>query len=189
MIRTSDLLDATHRDLSELLAAGHPVRASALDDTEYRGTSLGLPSFLERLTWKTFRKTFHRDPDTGLLRGWNVRLAQRGLSAPSEPLMKGGAPMTFGHYVVIEPRTIAAPVGCDRGLVLDYSRGQNGRWSPLSLVRDPIVALKEDDPDLLLGWTYLQLGTHHVGTPSFFTLEREGPLSFRAPLGRPPLRK
>ena len=53
-----------------------------------RGTSLGLPALVEKLTWKTFQKTFYRDPRTGRLLGWNVRLEQDGLDAPSRPRLK-----------------------------------------------------------------------------------------------------
>jgi hypothetical protein len=172
--RARDLLTASRDELAALLREGHGIRAEALDDTEYRGISLGLPGFVDRLTWKTFRKTFHRDPDTGLLRGWNVRLEQGGLDAPSVPMRRGGRPVTFGHYVV---------VAGDPGLLLDYSAGQNG-LSPTALVRDPVVALEPGDPRLLLGWTYLQVGRHRIGTPSYFVLELEGPLSFRVPMGR-----
>ena len=34
-----------------------------------------------------------------------------------------------------------------------------------------------DDPTLLLGWTYLDLGFTRVPTPSFFTLTFDGPLT------------
>jgi hypothetical protein len=35
----------------------------------------------------------------------------------------------------------------------------------------------------LLGWTYLDLGVGRVGTPSYFVLEREGPLGYVPPRG------
>ena len=54
-------------------------------------------------------------------------------------------------------------------LLIDY--GKSG-------TRDPLVAVKEGSSELLLGWTYLDLGVTRIGTPSFFVLEREGPLSF-----------
>ena len=64
------------------MLAGHPVDPAQLEGWVYRGTSLGLPSLVERLTWKTFQKAFWRDPATGRLLGWNVRLEQDGLDAP-----------------------------------------------------------------------------------------------------------
>lgn len=167
------------------LERGHPIDASALRDTEYRGTSLGLPRWMERLSWKKFRKTFHHDPTTGELRGWNVRLVQNGLDAPDEPLQRRGKPHTFGHYEVVPCAGYAMPtyrgrtVWAHRGLMIDYALGD----TPPSLmrhVRDPLVAVRPGDPSLLLGWSYADLGVVRVGTPSFFTLELAGPLTHRA---------
>jgi hypothetical protein len=172
-------------ELREQLEAGHPIDPSALDDTEYRGTSLGLPAWMERLTWKKFRKTFHRDPSTGVLRGWNVRLVQNGRSAPDEPMRKKGELFTFGHYEVVPCTGYAMPswrgrtVWAHRGLMLDYGRGGNPPGM-LPLLRDPLVAVRAGDVSLLLGWSYLDLGVARVGTPSFFTLELAGPLTHRA---------
>ncbi len=161
----------SRRQLAATLREGHAIASAALDDTEYRGTSLGLPRWAERLTWKTFQKTFHRDPATGALRGWNVRVEQGGLDAPSRALVRRGAPFTFGPYVVGElPGD--APRGVRRGLLIDYSPAPG----LMSRLRDPIVALNEGEVDLLLGWSYLDLWIARVPTPSFFLLEREGAL-------------
>ncbi len=69
-----ELRTASHRALRDAIVHGHPVDPRALEGWAYRGTSLGLPRVVERLTWKTFQKTFYRDPFSGALRGWNVRL-------------------------------------------------------------------------------------------------------------------
>lgn len=170
-ISRDQLLVMKRRELADLLGRGHPIDPHALDDTAYRGISLGLPRWAERLSWKTFQKTFHRDASTGQLRGWNVRVEQRGLDAASVPKLRRGAPFTFGHYEVVElPES--APRGLRRGLLIDYSpeRGL------VSRVRDPIVALHEGSVELLLGWSYVDLGWLRIPTPSYFVLEREGPL-------------
>ena len=49
-----------------------------------------------------------------------------------------------------------------------------------------IVALVEGSADLLLGWSYVDLGGGLLGTPSFFSLERDGPLTHHAV---PPLQR
>lgn len=164
--RPSDFLALSRKELRRALAEGHPIDPLTLDDTEYKGTSLGLPAWVERLTWKKFKKVFHRDRSTGLLRGWNVRLEQNALEDECIPLVKRGEPFTFGHYVVVDPSTRRVPVGADRGLLIDYG----------FLLRDPLVCVNEGDPKLLLGWTYLDFGWFRLGTPSFFTLEYDGPL-------------
>lgn len=167
----TDFLQMSQRELRERLRHGHPIDPTTLDDTEYRGLSLGLPSFVVKLTWLTFRKTFHRDPKTGKLRGWNVRMKQTGLDGPREPMTVDGSPKCFGFYDVIDGRGHAMPIPCQQGLLIDYGR---------SGTRDPLVAVNEGSSELLLGWTYLDLGVARIGTPSFFVLEREGPLSFVA---------
>ena len=77
------------------------------------------------------------------------------------------------------------PRPCNRGLLLDYGLGGNPPWDPLSRMRDPIVALAPGRSDLLLGWSYLDLGRIDVPTPSFFLLERERPLGHRVARPRP----
>jgi hypothetical protein len=170
------LLRMSNRDLLQVLRDGYAIRPEALDDTGYRGIALGLPRFVEKLTWKTFQKTFHRDPKTGVLRGWNVRAEQRGLDAPTVAKQKNGRACTFGHYQVVPTTKIAPRIGLSRGLLIDYGLGNNGFFDPMRFMRDPLVAVNVDQVDLLLGWSYVELGFVSFGTPSFFTLEREGPL-------------
>ena len=163
------------RELAAALREGHPIDPRALDDTQYRGVSLGLPPFMIRLTWLKFRKTFHRDPSTGALRGWNVRLQQNGLDAPNVARIgPDGRAMTFGHYEVVPSDSYRPPNGA-QGLVIDYGRGRNGMLDPLNRVRDPLVALEAHGAQALLGWSYADLGVR-FGTGSYFLLELEGPL-------------
>lgn len=144
-------LHRSGRELRAALESGHRIDPAALDDSRYRGISLGLPAFVDALFWKTFEKTFHRD---GGLRGWNVRLEQTGLDGPITPMTSGGVPKTFGHYRVVEG---------ERWLELRYGA-----------MVDPLVSLQADDVTWLLGRSDL-LG---IPTPSYFLLQRIGPLEF-----------
>lgn len=176
-----NLADLDRRRLMELLRSGHAIDPAALDNSEYRGTSLGLPGAVERLTWKKFKKVFYRDPATGALRGWNVRTLQ---NAPGEPWIartRRGRPVTFGHFAVVAARGARVPARCDRGLLLDYGAGKNGRAHPITWLRDPLVALEAGNPNRLLGWSYLEVGSLTLPTPSFFLLERDRPLTHVAP--------
>lgn len=175
----ADLWRMTNEQRLATLVAGHPIDPSALDDSEYRGVSLGLPKVIERLTWQKFRKCFHRDGSQ--LRGWNVRLVQNGLEGEDKPVARRGTPLTFGHYGVVSCEGYTLPENQGRslrcsGLMLDYSMGKNPPH--LKALRDPIVAVNRDDPSLLLGWSYYDIGFMRGRTPSFFTLERNGPLTF-----------
>ena len=149
---------------ADLLAGGHPIDPRALEDQEFRGVSLGLPGVVEKLTWKKFRKAFHRDPGTGRLRGWNVRLVQDGLERQDTPREDRGAPKAFGHFEVRDLGGYRWPGGRrapSEGLMLDYGRGGNG-WDPIRFLRDPLVALDAGDPSVLFGWSYLALAGRPV---------------------------
>ena len=164
--------------LHDVLAAGHRIDEDSLVDRVYRGVSLGLPSLVERLTWKQFQKVFTRE--AGQLRGWNVRLVQNGLDGDDHAKERRGARFTFGHFHVRpttqsdHPRARGRRVAIDRALMLDYGAGGNG-LDPIAAMRDPIVAVNIDDAHLILGWSYLQVGPLAIPTPSFFTLEDAGP--------------
>lgn len=171
------LIDADKRTLRALLASGHPIDADALAGWQYRGTSLGMPGFVDRLAWKTFVKAFHRDPGASQVRGWNVRIRQTGLLGPIEPMLRNGKPFVFGFFRVELPGGYAVPDGADRGLILDYGQAGNPAFDPVNRVRDPLVALEPGNADVLLGWTYLDLGIVRVPTPSYFLLERVSPVT------------
>lgn len=167
------LLEASGKELRHILDEGHAIEERALDDTEYKGISLGLPRIIERFTWKTFTKTFHRDPATGELRGWNVRMEQTGIDGPPVPMMKNGEPLTWGHYRVypFEP----SRSGPGKTLMIDYDVPSNGFL--MRRTKDPLVAVRAGDPNLLLGVSYIDLGFFRLWTPTWFALVRRGPLT------------
>lgn len=171
------LLTLSPRALRARLVAGHPIDPKSLDDRVYHGIALGLPKWVEALTWKKFVKTFHRDPGTGSLRGWNVRIQQSPLDdGVWEPLP---GPITFGHYEVIAPDGFAMPTAVPQGLLIHYGRAPNAALDPVRRVRDPLVALTAGDASVLLGWSYVDLGFTTVSTPSFFALMRGPALDAR----------
>lgn len=177
MITRDALLAMDRAALAGVMAAGHPIPAGALDDTQYLGVDLSLPDFVHRLLWKTFRKTFHRDPATGVLRGWNVRLAQRGVTGPQEPLRgRDGAARTFGHYHLLPAAGKAFPGGWKGADYLDYGVAGNVPWDPGRFGYCPLVAVNPGSADLLLGWEVFRVGGVFVPLPDYWLLEREGPL-------------
>ncbi len=169
-----DLRHASPRELRERITSGFPVDPRAIEGYAYRGTSLGLPRLIELATWKTFQKTFWREPKSGRLMGWNVRLEQDGIDAPSRPIRRGGVPVTEWNYEVIPPEGVPMPAGFGRGLVIDYARAPNPRLAPVRRTKDPLVALAADDGcDELLGVSYLVVAGRVLETPTYFTLERD----------------
>ena len=174
-LETLSLLQTPRRRLHAMLAAGDPVAPEVLAGRRYRGISLGLPAWVEALTWKTFAKSFVAED--GRVRGWNERLEQTGLEGPLKSRLRGGEPVTFGHFEVVRGESGSA--------LLDYGRGGNSPWDPVRFVRDPLVCLRPGDPSRLLGWTWLQLGRRRLGTPSWFLLEDAGAVEHVPPVPHP----
>ena len=167
----------SRRELGAVLRSGFPIDPCELDDFEFKGLSLGLPRFVEALTWKQFKKVFHRDTDSGRLRGWNVRMEQGPLDEPWRPQISKGKPVTFGHFRVTDGVGARVPEGVGAGLLIDYGAENPQWWNSFRWLRDPIVAVNEGDSRLLLGWSYLDFGIGRLGTPSFFSLQRDQPLT------------
>ena len=174
----SDVLSLSRLELAGLLEDGYSIEPTSIEEGRYLGVSLGLPRWLEWLTWKTFEKDFHRDRNTGALRGWNVRLQQTGLDGMPVPRMRGDSPKTFGHFQVKPIGQYRVPRACPQGLMLDYNQGGTHLLNPLQALRDPLVALRPGNSDLLLGWSYLDLGFWRMSTRSFFVLKRIGDVEF-----------
>jgi hypothetical protein len=151
----ADLRTLSRDELARLMTTGRAFDHALLAGATYRGTSLGLPGWVDRLAWKKFAKCFAPDGR----RGWNMRVEQDGLDRPWRPMHRAGAPITFGPFAVTSTRD---------GVVLDYSVGRG----PLRALRDPLVAF-DDHADLLLGRSLLQFGGRRIATPSYFSLERE----------------
>ena len=175
MLKAADLWACNNAKLRDTLSHGYVVSPDELAGWEYRGVALGLPGFVEKLTWKTFVKAFWRDPGAEHVRGWNVRLVQTGLDGEIAFKQKNDAPFSFGPYrATALPHKLPFPI--QAGALLDYGL-ETPFWDGMHLVRDPLVALNADDPTQLLGYTYLQLGPWQIPTPSYFTLERLRPVT------------
>lgn len=177
MTTVAELRELPRRELSRLLAAGRPVHSSALVGWAFRGTTLGTPRLVERLSWQTFQKTFYRRPESDEVVGWNVRVHQDGLGAPSRPRHLDGAPRCVWPYAVRDT---------SGGLLIDY-RPFAAPLDPLRWVTDPLVALSSGDATLLLGVSRLALLGGSLETPTFFVLEREHPITFVPDLFAPPV--
>ena len=177
-MKASDVWVLPKHELAKLLANGYAIDPQALVDGDYRGVSLGLPRLIEKATWKVFRKVFRQDETSGQVHGHNVRMHEPATLTPLEdggeqttPREKNGQPIIFGPYSVESLPADGSPFKCRAGLLINYC-AKHPQLHPLSLVRDPVVALREGDARLLLGATYLA-GVFSARTPSFFTLERE----------------
>jgi hypothetical protein len=185
LITVDDLLGMTRSQLYKVLADGHPIEPNALDDCEYNGISLGLPPWMEKLSWKKFKKVFHRDPTHGGLRGWNVAAVQNGLDEDWIDATRKGQPQTYWHYVVVSPGCHPLPGPYEKGLLIHYGWGGNNLLSTMHVMRDPLLAVNPDSADLLLGYSYVEMGWFRFNTPTFFALVRGKALTHLVPSPRP----
>lgn len=120
-IALDDLLSMSGDEHFEIVRAAAPLDLETIADTSYTGIDLSMPAVFHKLFWKTFRKTFHRDPRTGVLRGWNVKVEQTGWETPPAPKRdRKGRPITFGHYEVRSARGLRFPRGWQGEHYLDY---------------------------------------------------------------------
>lgn len=180
-----DLNRMGSRELHDVMLRGHPLDHGALADTQYLGVDLSLPALGRTLLWHTFRKTFHRDPATGALRGWNVRMEQTGIDGPARPMNdRRQHPITFGHYRVRTPER-RFPRGWSGSDFLDYTTAGNRWLDPARVGYAPLVAVNEGSSELLLGWEVVKLGPVAVPLPLYWALRLQGPLDEVVPVPRP----
>lgn len=181
MVTIEEILPLKPKQLAARLAAGHPVTADQLAGHEYKGISLGLPAFIDKLAWKTFKKTFYHDPQTGVVRGWNLRIVQDGIHGAYVPMQKNGKPFAWGYYHVTSNAGRRAPRPAPPTALIDYGKGGNHPWElGVVFMRDPLVALVAGSADHLLGWSYFEVGPFRIPTPSYFLLIRDCPITYVA---------
>ncbi|MEZ4266757.1 MAG: hypothetical protein R3F39_10295 [Myxococcota bacterium] len=188
MTITLDALLAMSNDaLFDIVRAAHPLDLEALANTSYTGIDLSMPAFFHKLFWKSFRKTFHLDPATGVLRGWNVKVQQTGWESPPEPKRgRDGRPLSFGHYEVRSARGLKFPRGWTGEHYLDYRFAGNPFYEfPAGNGYCPLVSVNAGDSELLLGWEIFKVGPLAIPIRDFWVLKREGPLAPADVLPRP----
>jgi hypothetical protein len=176
-IELNDLLGMSRKQVAEVFWKGHPIDTGKLDHTQYLGIDLGMPAWFHKYFWKTFRKTFYRDPSTGVLRGWNVRLEQTGWQGETIPMKnKKGDELAFGHYHVLSAEGRRFPKGWKGSHYLDYGVAGNSAMDMARLGYCPLVAVNEGSTELLLGWEVFKAGPAFIPLPDHWVLKYDGPL-------------
>ncbi len=189
-VTLDDLLAMNAAQLYAIVQRAAPLDPDALADSAYTGVDLSLPGWMTKLLWKSFRKTFHRDPATGVVRGWNVKVEQTGWDAPPQPKRDGaGRALTFGHYELRDATGLTFPRGWKGAHYLDYRFAGNGFFDwPARTGYCPLVAVNEGSSDLLLGWEIFRVAGVSVPLSDFWALKREGPLAPADVVPRPDAR-
>lgn len=163
-------------DLAELetvMINGQTPDPALLDGWIFRG--INTPDWMRLLGIKKFMKGFHYKGTR--LMGFNVPVKQDALPKPWRALPNDDAPKRFGFYEVTAVDATATDNHYLHGLLLDYGKGDNPFYDPSAGLRDYLVQVDADNPDLFLGKAYFALGAARVPTFSFFILERDRPIS------------
>lgn len=169
-----ELAARPYRALEEVFLRGAMPALDRLVGWEFRG--INTPDWARLLGIKKFVKGFVRHED-GHVTGYNCPVVQDGLARPWHTKPDDAAPKRFGFYLVEPVDPTRRDNAYLHAALLDYGRGGNRPWDPSGGLRDYLVQVDPQDPDLYLGKAYYALGPLRIPT-SFFVLER-----FRRGLG------
>ena len=177
-ISFEELLSMDKHSVAKVFRNGYPINANELKCEQYLGVDLGMPEWFHKIAWKTFRKTFYKDPETGIIRGWNVKLEQTGYDFPTKAKTNiKGEELAFGHYHLLSASNKKFPKGWQGANYLDYGVAGNPTLDVAALGYCPLVAVNKDSTDLLLGWEVFKVGSLFVPLYDYWVLKREGPLT------------
>ena len=165
--RYEALACAPDAELEAVLRAGTPPEPEALAGYEFRGWNT--PAFAPLVGIQKFVKGFFHDPDAGgRLRGYNKDIRQEGgLAGAWLEKGPGGEAKPFGFYEVESDASGRYP----NSVLLNYGCPRNRAIDPTKLLRDYVVQVNPENPDLLLGKAYLALPPRWP-VVSWFILER-----------------
>jgi hypothetical protein len=139
---------------------------------EFRGNNT--PPWFRLFGIQKFVKGFYTDGDGGVW-GYNSPVVQDGVERAWRLKPSDEHPKRFGFYTVEPVDAVARDNRYLHALLLDYGKGKNPRLDPTAGLRDYLVQVDRDDPDLLLGKAYYAVGPVRVPTFSFFVLDRHRP--------------
>ena len=158
------------------------MRRSELEAVFLRGSTPALPSLagwefrgMNHPAWarlagiKKFVKGFFWEGDA--LYGYNCPVVQDGPTLPWQTKPSDEAPRRFGFYRVEAVDPTAKDNAYLHSVLLDYGKGGNKLYDPSRGLRDYLVQVDRDNPDLYLGKAYYAVGPLRVAT-NFFLLER-----------------
>jgi hypothetical protein len=118
---------------------------------------------------KKFVKGFFRDGDRVM--GYNIPVARNVLDGRWHLKPSDSEPKRFGFYEVAPVDPTARDNEYLHAVLLDYGKGGNAKLDPTAGLRDYLVQVDANNPDLYLGKAYYAIGPARVKA-NFFILER-----------------
>jgi hypothetical protein len=164
------LCRSPERLLEERMQRGVTPRLEDLQGYEFRGFNVHPGAELIRS--RKFKKGFYAEPGVeDLLQGYNVRVLQNGLLNPWVDKLERGEPIREFPYEARPLRRGHDPERYPNALFLDYGLSSKSALDPSIYLRDYLVQVYEDNPDLHVGRAFYALGP--VWNPlSYMVLER-----------------
>lgn len=168
-----DVIEFDKRTLNAVMDHGATPQQKHLKDWEFKG--FNPPAFAKVLGFQKFVKGFFVDPE-GKLAGYNL-FVERPRSGPKADWLpkKNGTPASrHGFYDVVPVGSNPRYADYPHAMLLDYGSGRNEPIDPEGRIRDFLVQVDPDNPDLYLGKAYIDLFATRVFS-NFFVLERLRP--------------
>jgi hypothetical protein len=159
---------ATRAEIERAFVRGSMPSLDALVGWEFRG--INHPAWARAAGIKKFMKGFFLGED-GRAMGYNCAVVQNVLDGRWHAKPDDGAPKRFGFYEVAPVDATARDNAYLHAVLLDYGKGGNHALHPMAGLRDYVVQVDADNPDLFLGKAYYALGPARVYS-NFFILER-----------------
>jgi hypothetical protein len=159
---------ATRSELERTFVRGATPDLDQLVGWEFRG--INQPAWARAAGIKKFIKGFFRTED-GRVMGYNCPVEQNVLDGRWRAKPDDAAPKRFGFYEVAAVDATHRDNAYLHAVLLDYGRGGNHRLDPTNGLRDYLIQVDADNPDLFLGSAYYALGPARLHT-NFFILER-----------------
>ncbi|MBI5503084.1 MAG: hypothetical protein HY907_22755 [Deltaproteobacteria bacterium] len=168
---------ARDEDLEDVMRCGHCPDLARLSGWEFRG--FNTPEVLQLAGIRKFKKGFYRvDPSRSHrdgIQGYNVNVAQGTLGDPWVDVEKNGKPVRMGWYEVRPVNLADADNKYHNAALINYAASdKNLAVDPTRLLRDYLVQVYADNPDLYLGKAFLAFGPLRMFV-SYFVLERHNP--------------
>ncbi len=155
-------------ELERVFQRGHQPDLDALVGWEFRGINhlpLNVLPIAQLVGIKKFVKGFLRN-ETGVVVGYNSPVKNNVLDGRWHTAAK-----RFGFYQVAPVDPTARDNKYLHAVLLDYGKGGNKATDPTNVLRDYVVQVDKNNPDLFLGKAYAAFGPLRIPT-NFFILER-----------------
>ena len=168
---------ARPEDLEEVMRCGNTPDLARLSGWEFRG--FNTPEALALVGLKKFKKGFYRAdpsrPHAQGIQGYNVVEVQNRLGEPWIDVEHKGKPKRIGWY---EARRVDLADDHNKypnAILINYGASdKNFKGDPSRLLRDYLIQVYPDNPDLYLGKAFIPIGPLRLPM-AYFVLERHNP--------------